>query len=411
MHVFLFFLTGKDKSNKEIALGIHLNNQKQSFKTSLHIPEDDWSHERQRPKNIYLKRYKALNDKLNALKIELAKQLGNPNKPLSQKSVSQTIGRVCKQGIIQPTDSLVYHMQAYIDDKKDLICHSTYKRYKVFLQLIIQFEGYLAEKIYVRRMDTDFVKSFLKFGKQEAYNESTIHRSVHFVKTILNYVEKKGIKTNVKVIELPKKQERLLMVTLSETELQQIQRAPVPVELQSAKDWLVISCYTGQRISDFMLFSEKQLQTIEGKVCLYFTQQKTRKQILLPLHPSILQILRNNGNRFPKKLSALQYNRQIKEIGRISHIDEPVYTNKRGRHRSAIKKTPKWQALSSHVGRRSFATNLYGKIPTPFLVQVTGHSSEQMLIRYINPTNQNHIQPLSKLFDSMSKTAAYNTNL
>ncbi len=46
-------------------------------------------------------------------------------------------------------------------------------------------------------------------------------------------------------------------------------------------------------------------------------------------------------------------------------------------------KYPKWQLITSHVGRRSFATNFYGKLGTSYIKNITGHSTEAMLLKYI----------------------------
>ncbi|OAH72711.1 hypothetical protein AXA65_09750 [Chryseobacterium sp. FP211-J200] len=61
----------------------------------------------------------------------------------------------------------------------------------------------------------------------------------------------------------------------------------------------------------------------------------------------------------------------------------------------------KWEILSSHIGRRSFASNFYGKIPTPLLMEATGHSTEQIFLRYINPIDNDRILSLSNYFDKM----------
>ena len=44
---------------------------------------------------------------------------------------------------------------------------------------------------------------------------------------------------------------------------------------------------------------------------------------------------------------------------------------------------PKYELLSSHDLRRSFATNFFGKIETPVLMQMTGHSRESTFLNYI----------------------------
>lgn len=43
----------------------------------------------------------------------------------------------------------------------------------------------------------------------------------------------------------------------------------------------------------------------------------------------------------------------------------------------------KYSLISSHDLRRSFATNYFGKIPTPILMQIRGHSKETTFLSYI----------------------------
>lgn len=48
---------------------------------------------------------------------------------------------------------------------------------------------------------------------------------------------------------------------------------------------------------------------------------------------------------------------------------------------------PKYQVISSHDLRRSFATNFFGKIETPILMNMTGHSRESTFLSYIGRNN------------------------
>jgi integrase len=47
-------------------------------------------------------------------------------------------------------------------------------------------------------------------------------------------------------------------------------------------------------------------------------------------------------------------------------------------------KYPKWELITSHSFRRSFATNSCKKIATPILMSITGHSRESTFLKYIN---------------------------
>nr|WP_305050430.1 hypothetical protein [Elizabethkingia bruuniana] len=61
----------------------------------------------------------------------------------------------------------------------------------------------------------------------------------------------------------------------------------------------------------------------------------------------------------------------------------------------------KWETITSHIGRRSFATNFYGKIPTPLLLHATGHSTEQVFLNYINDFDNDRITSLGDYFDKL----------
>ena len=56
----------------------------------------------------------------------------------------------------------------------------------------------------------------------------------------------------------------------------------------------------------------------------------------------------------------------------------------------------KWELVSSHIGRRSFATNFYGEIPTVLLMSATGHTTEAMFLEYIGKTQTQQAKELAK---------------
>ena len=275
------------------------------FRTSLRIAEQDWDKGKQRPLNIYLKKYKKLNAKLDEIKLQLTEYMEGIRKsqklPL-QKSIAKKIKDICSGKKSElPENSLLFFMQWYIDSRKEMICHSTYKRYNVFFYLMERFEGFLCKRLYIEEVNSDFVRDFVRFGKEEEYSENTIYRSIHFVKTILNFAERKGTRTAVRELELRRERQFKEMVTLTEQEIVKIKALSVPKELQAAKDWLLISCYTGQRFSDFMSFKIEKIQNINGTNCLSFKQQKTQKQIILPLHPTVINTIERNGMLFLKQ--------------------------------------------------------------------------------------------------------------
>ena len=405
--IFEFFLSTNGKQ-KNILLNLNDTtlNKTYTFRTHLRILTDDWDSERQRPINIYLKKFKKLNAKLDSLKKELADHIRegrSQKKQLHQRLLARKIKAVCSGKTPELSEnSLLHYMKWYIDIKKELVCHSTYKRYKVFYHLLERFEGFVCKKLYVEEINVDFIRDFMVFGKEEEYSENTIYRTIHFVKTILNFAERKGVRTCVRELEVRREKQSKQVITLTENEIVQIEQTDVPKKLQAAKDWLLISCFTGQRFSDFIHFDLNNLNLIKGKTCLSFVQQKTKKGMILPLHPKVLELINQKGGSFPSFLDNHLYNEQIKQVGKYANINDTIKARKRIGFRTKDVEVQKYEVLTSHIGRRSFATNFYGKIPTPLLMEATGHSTEQMFLKYINPNNDERILALGDYFDRVA---------
>jgi integrase len=61
----------------------------------------------------------------------------------------------------------------------------------------------------------------------------------------------------------------------------------------------------------------------------------------------------------------------------------------------------KWELVTTHIGRRSLATNYYGKISTPLLMAQTGHKSESMFLKYIGKGRTDQILSLANAIDAL----------
>ncbi|MBK9671947.1 MAG: tyrosine-type recombinase/integrase [Bacteroidetes bacterium] len=134
----------------------------------------------------------------------------------------------------------------------------------------------------------------------------------------------------------------------------------------NAKDWLIISCETGQRVSDFMRFKKEQIR-YEGNVPLIeFTQVKTGKKMAIPLSKTVMEILNKRDGEFPRQISYQRYNEYIKDVCKIAKINEKVKSTKTKTKQKVTRKESgtfeKWELVTSHIGRRSFSTNNYGRI-------------------------------------------------
>ena len=61
---------------------------------------------------------------------------------------------------------------------------------------------------------------------------------------------------------------------------------------------------------------------------------------------------------------------------------------------------PKYKLVSSHICRRSFATNFYAqkKYPTPLLMNIAAHGTEKMFLKYIGKKSIDNGLQLTKIW-------------
>jgi integrase len=73
-------------------------------------------------------------------------------------------------------------------------------------------------------------------------------------------------------------------------------------------------------------------------------------------------------------------NQYLKEIGELAELNEMI-TLKRGGTTVTDKK---YNLISTHTARRSFATNAYlARVPSIAIMKITGHRSEKSFMKYI----------------------------
>lgn len=405
----LYFIVNSEKSQSNISIRYTDSMGKcVVLATPYYILPTEWYIELERPFKIYERHYAALYKKLTLLKIELGEALRKRQKQQKEITVNwlhTKIALLCnrRENYYMRKD-ILYYIHHYIDQRKEFIEHSTYKRYKVFYELFYRFSGYCQRRILLNDLDQSIIEAFYVFGRKGEYSESTLHKSLSFLKGVIQYFHKKGMLKKTVFIELYplRKRETIIknVVTFNENELNHIYHTKVPQYMVKAKEWLLISCYSGQRVSDFLDFNSRMLRTIDGKQCIEFVQHKTHKRILLPLHPIILEILEKYNGNFPPKMGAKAYNYAVKKITRIANIKEKVEGKKMNNHRKKIGIYEKWELISSHIGRRSFASNFFGKIPTPLIMQATGHSTEAMFLEYVSHNNHGNISLLNQYFEN-----------
>ncbi len=281
------------------------------------------------------------------------------------------------------------------------VAESTIKKYKSVKRKLENFQKHRKSKIYISEVNLKFEKDFINYLLTvEKYSQNYTGRLITFVKTICKEAKSDGIKTHPELYKLKGFTTKIKFVYLTEEEIDLIYEHDFSKQpfLDNARDWLIVGVYSGQRISDFMNFTS---DTIKNGL-LEFVQIKTGKDTIAPLHPRVKHIYSKYGNQFPRKISEQKFNDYIKivceKVGLTQIVEGSKMNPETGRKESGT--FPKYELITSHVCRRSFATNHYGKLPTGVLMSITNHSTEKMFLNYIGRTKSDDAESLRNYWES-----------
>jgi integrase len=268
------------------------------------------------------------------------------------------------------------------------LSNNSIRNLKRFYDLIQEFESDFGQSIMLDTIDHMLVNAFKEWLLTEKeYSLNNAGLQLKLLKMICKEAERMSINVNpyTRHIEsfTQKSKDRILQ-TISFEEIKQIKTLKdLPSTLENARKWILIGLYIGQRVSDLLALKPSQLRFIENGVYIDINQQKTDKYVTVGVvDEEVIKILKKN---FPYSISAQLFNRQIKQICQIAGIYEMVsgYKLCSKTRRKRLGTHPKYSLLSSHDLRRSFATNYFGKIETPIIMQITGHSKESTFLSYI----------------------------
>ena len=293
-------------------------------------------------------------------------------------------------------NKLTVQIQSFIDNA-DIYKHSSgklglsngrVKNLKAFKNRMLEFEQYTNKTIYLKNINKKFelgLDSWLK--KVKKYSVNTSGTVVKNLKVICSYSKENELEVHpyyqfIKVYKQDKKDK--IIQTLSFDELETIENWQTANErLNNVKKWLLIGCNIGQRVEDLINITLKNFVTINDIKYIELNQEKTEKDVLIPINEQCQRVL-NTG--IPYKISQQKLNDYIKEVCKLAEIDEVIEGDlfDKETKRKVRGFYPKYKLITSHSFRRSYATNYYIDVPTPVIMEVTGHSKESTFLEYIN---------------------------
>ena len=386
MATFKFYLQSK---KSEAGLYIRVREGKNidaKAKTKFIINPSDWSQSKQQHKNFKDEVGKKFNSDLSDFKNELLAQF-------NMNGINTTIDSNWLKKFINPPkelngipNKLVEYFDYYAKLKESTVGKSAYGKIKTNKKLIELFQKHKSKIFYVKDYNDEFVADFKPFCTQNNISQNTFVRKVKFIKTVCYHARRNGVETHYQLDSVKAKLEKIEVIYLEKEEYDKISFTQFNSNyLNNTRDWLIVCTETAQRVSDFMRFTKNNIRHDGEDRFIEFRQQKTNKEMSIYVTQKLSILLDKNGGDFPKKISSQNFNLYIKEICKICGLTQPIEGSLKDKETKKYVKGmyPKYQLISSRIGRKTFATFYFGKLQNELIMAQTGHKTESSFLMYV----------------------------
>jgi len=439
----------RSKVNKNVSIKVYLStgrgNKFLEVNTGFTINPKDWSEATNLPKQNSAEN-KVLSNSLKKLEAFI---FDNLNKDLSntvlidsywlENNIKKCFNRIEKND----AGLLTNHVQYIIDNantrkvktnggNKIGLSPSTIKNYTLFKNIILEYQTVIKKQIHFVSITKPFVEKFTNWlVNTKKYSPNYSGKQLEILKTVCIDAEKNEIEITPfsKTIQHFRESDNDRYIqTLSFAELELIKGADFTNDeqlkefkklnpeltkdilittqtLNNVRNWILLGCEIGQRGGDLLNITTENIRYKNNNIYLDILQQKTNKSVTIGIiAPHVIHIIENE---LPKKLPHQKFNVYIKIVCKLAGIVEEVKGTKLNivTNRKEIGLYPKYELITSHCFRRSFATNYYKKIPTPILINITGHSKESLFLQYINQREDKDINAdlFMKFYNEINK--------
>ncbi len=240
-----------------------------------------------------------------------------------------------------------------------------------------------------------FVTDFDRFLKKEDLGLNTIAKHHRNLKKYIHLAEKKAFflsaKNPYKLFKPAQEEpERVYLTDLELTTLENMKLTGENKRLEKFRDFLLICCWTGLRFGDVKkLCPAHIIQTNKG-LQLQIRAEKTKKFLNLPLYN--LFKVEGQASKVEQLVLRLLDEREKVTGGHSGFEKIPFFDVSNQYLNRSLKSIAELagikKRLTSHVGRRTFATILATKVQMPVLQRLLQHSTLDMTKIYVQLSNQ-----------------------
>jgi site-specific recombinase XerD len=362
--------------------------------------------------NLWLQNIYATREELKKLMQQYFRRKDWSLKPGEQKAEQE------KKNESDP--SLIAYIKNFIKEcEQGLIVRegTTITTYKGLLNLLLAFAKEKKMRLDFEAITLKFYKHFVAFLYDRGNCDNTVGKQIKILKMFMMAAFEEenedgkpdGLHNS---LSFKKKKFKKLEadsddVSLSETEINSIYKLDLSSEpkMERYRDLFVFNCWVGIRYGDLCTIRSEQItHRIEGtklRPYLRLTPYKTQNEVIIPFHELAEEIYEKYNNQLPKLKESenMTYNKAIRKIVARAGINSIQQNRTFIKEKAETKWVKKFEMVSAHTARRSFATNCYKMgIKSLTIMAITGHKSEKVFLKYIRITKEEHAEIMAKAF-------------
>ncbi len=246
--------------------------------------------------------------------------------------------------------------------------------------------------IYLEDINVRWAERFSVFLMQQGYSKNSIGATFARMKAVLRRLYNNGVsKHNGYGIRASQELVTAVYNTIDELrDLLNFDFTDTP-GLERVRDVYILQCFVGLRYSDLRTFlrnPKRYIKRIDARDYIEIKTTKTGEVVVIPVSNVVKDILNKYNYNFGNLFSYQYFNLSIKEMAkRAGFTQEIVFTRTEGGER-VDRLIPKWQLMSSHTARRTFATNAFlAGVPVKNIMLITGHKTVTSFDKYIRCSN------------------------
>ena len=381
-------------------------NDKLLYATPVKVLPQYWDAERQRARvSKYYPQADDVNAALSAIVARVERFLSDSARegsPVTKDSLKVLLDEHFGKGKVSGID---FHdfFKIYIKELEtrmnanrggQTVSYKTRREYARTYEYIKKYERRRKMRWEFDNIDQGAIADFVAYLQSQDLATNTIAHKVISLKALLRAAVERGLTQNERWKFYRNSSEQTESVALDEGELERIRRCDLSrhKHLEKVRDLFLMECWTGLRYSDATSLTSENIQ---GDM-IVIQQKKTNNYVTIPVHPVVREIWERYGG-VPPVISNQKFNNYLKLVCKAARIRMRVLKSVTRGGKKTTTKYEKWELVSSHTGRRSFATNLYKSgFPAISIMQITGHKTEAAFLKYIKVSPEEHAKLLAE---------------